>query len=180
MWSAHGEIQAQLARTESGGSRIVLYADDPSTPAPERILGYLACDADCGLASRWGRPLLPPIAPGAADTGYAVALDAADGTILAHTSDSASAVTGCAVDCTTPAGRWVTVPGLTTEDLDAAYPITLPASCERAGWSIYSGPALALVDARPITAVTASATAYGGPCENGTTIDTVSFVRFVP
>jgi hypothetical protein len=183
LWQATGQMLAQLARTGSGGSRIAVYADDPSTLTTERVFSYLACDAACATPSSWLPPLLLPIAADSAPVGFALVLDAADNPLLAFAGDTASAVSRCTTECTTPAGRWDTQPRLSAQDLDAGFPITPPPSCEWAGWSFYTGPALTLFDGRPAIGLTASAKAYGGQCaappaDAETVLDTVSFVTF--
>jgi hypothetical protein len=183
LWQVSGgieaQLEAQLVRTTSGDSRIVVYADDPATAATERVFGYLACDADCATPTGWQPRVLLPIAPDSANVGYVVVLDGADNPVLAHATDTTSAVWRCAAGCTTSAGGWEAGSVLTGEDLGAGFPITVPQSCEQAGWSMYTGPALTLVDGQPVSALTASANAYGGECEQGATLDTVSFVQFM-
>jgi hypothetical protein len=183
LWRATGEIVPQLVRTAAGGSRIAFYADDPATPTSERILGYVACDARCATQSSWLPPLLLPAAPNSADVGLTLVLDASDEPVLAYAAPATSAISRCTADCSTPAGRWETTPGLSGQDLDVAFPLTPPPSCEFAGWSFYTGPALTLVDDVPVTSLTASAAAYEGECPRPpetSTFDTVSFVHFGP
>ena len=122
-------------------------------------------------------PLLLPIAADSAPVGFAMVLDAADNPLVAFAGATASAISRCAAECTTPAGRWDTQPGLSAQDLDAGFSITPPPSCEWAGWSFYTGPALTLLDGRPAIGLTASAGAYGGQCATQA-LDTVSFVTF--
>jgi hypothetical protein len=179
LWRAAGEIVAQLVRTASGGARVAVYADNPSTATTERVFSYLGCDTACALQSSWLPPLLLPIAPDSAPVGFAIALDAAGNPLLAFAGDTASAITRCAGECTTPSGLWDTQPGLSAQDLDAGFPITPPASCEWAGWSFYTGPALTLLDGRPVIGLTASAGAYGGQCATQA-LDTASFATFGP
>jgi hypothetical protein len=179
LWQATGEIQALLARTAQGGSRIAAYADNPATSQTERVFVYLACDASCQMPASWKPVLLPPIAPDAASVGYALTLDGTGNPVLAYASDSASAVTRCTGDCTTTAGMWQTTAGLGAVNLNASFPITVPASCVSASWSFYTGPALTLAGGKALTALTASSKAFGGQCGTGSTaIETNSFVVF--
>jgi hypothetical protein len=177
LWQATGEIVAQLVRTESGGSRIAVYADNPLTAATERVFSYLGCDTACAQRSSWLPPLLLPIAPDSASVGFAMVLDATGNPLLAFAGDTGSAITRCAGECTSPAGRWDTQRGLSAQDLDAGFPITPPASCEWAGWSFQTGPALTLLDGRPVIGLTASAGAYGGQCATQA-LGTASFATF--
>jgi hypothetical protein len=182
LWRANGEIQAELGRTAQGGSRIVIYVDDPNTPTTERVFGLLACDGQCRMPASWKTPLLLPIPSGAADVGYALALDSGGRPVVASAKLDTSALTRCTGDCTTTAGLWQTVAGLGTSDLNAAYPVTVPISCISGSWSLYTGPALALAPGdKPIVALTAGSKAFGGQCGSGSThIDTVSFLAVPP
>jgi hypothetical protein len=179
LWQAAGEVEALLARTAQGGSRIAVYADNPMTPKTERVLVYLACDSQCRLPASWKTPLLLPIAADAAQVGYALALDQTGNPVLAYADDSASAVSRCTGDCTTTAGRWETTRGLGITDLAASFPITVPASCVSASWSMYTGPALVLSGNKPIVTLTAASKGFGGQCGTGSAaIETDGFVTF--
>jgi hypothetical protein len=182
LWHATGEIEALLARTTQGGSRIAVYADDPTTPGTERIFAYLVCDGQCRTVAGWKPPLLLPIAPDAAGVGYALALDGGGRPVLAYADIGSSAVSRCTGDCSTTAGLWDTARGLGAADLDAAFPVTVPASCISGSWSMYTGPALALGPGdKPIVTLTAAFKAFGGQCGTGSSaIDTSSFVAFPP
>jgi hypothetical protein len=181
LWQASGEIEALLARTAQGGSRIAVYADNPMTAKSERVLAYLACDSQCRMPTSWKTPLLLPIAADVAQVGYALTLDKNDNPVLAYADDSSSAVSRCTGDCTTTAGLWQTTRSLGAVDLNANFPITVPASCISTSWSMYTGPALTLSGDKPIVALTAASKAFGGQCGTGSAaIETDTFVTFPP
>lgn len=183
LWHGTGEIQAILARTAQGGARIAVYADDPTSPKNERVFGLLACDGQCRTPASWKVPLLPPIPPDAASVGYALALDGGGRPVLAYAGLSSSAVARCtSTDCTTSSSLWQITPGLATADLDAAYPVTVPAGCVSGSWSMYTGPALALSPAgKPMVALTAGSKAFGGQCGTGSSfIETSSYLSIPP
>jgi hypothetical protein len=181
LWRANGVIEALLARTAQGGSRIAVYADDPNTPKVERVFGFLACDGQCRMPASWKAPLLLPIAPGAAEVGYALALDSGGRPVLAYADLASSAISRCMGDCTTTAGLWTAMPGLADTDLNRAFPVTVPASCISGSWGMYTGPALTLTADKPIVAVTAGSKGFGGQCGSGSTyIETGSFLALPP
>jgi len=186
LWTATGDLQAQLARTASGGTRVAVYGVDPGTPLGERAFTMLSCETACAVQSSWLTPMTLPVAAGSAEVGFTLVLDAADNPLLATAAATSSAISSCSEACTSSAGQWLTTPNLTSELLDAAFPIAPPPTCEWAGWSLYAGPALALVGGRPITGITASAEAFGGQCARSvgeaqtTSFDKVSFLTFGP
>jgi hypothetical protein len=182
LWRISGVIEALLARTAQGGSRIVLYADDPTTPKNERIFALLACDSQCRTPASWKTPLLLPIRADAAEVGYAMTLDGGGRPVLAFADLSGSAVVRCTGDCTTPAGLWQTAPVLAAADLDRAYPVLPPISCVSGSWSMYTGPALAVgAGDKAIVGLTAGSKAFGGQCGTGSSfITTTSFLAVPP
>jgi hypothetical protein len=182
LWTATGETQALIVRTAQGGTRLALYSDNPTTSDPQRVFVWIACDGQCGVPANWKPPLLPPLAPAAADIGYSLALDGSGNPVLAYASLTSSAISRCTGDCTTTSGIWSTVPGLTSDDLDAAFPVLPPASCVSGAWQFYTGPALALgAGGKPQVALTASSKAFGGQCGTGSaSIETDSFLFSPP
>jgi hypothetical protein len=182
LWTVNGGLHAELAGTAGGATRIAVYGDDPTTAAVENVFAYLSCDSGCGTASNWAQPLLPPIAAGAADLGFGLAVDGGGTVTIATLSDTGSATTRCASGCSSTSGLWTASAGPSVSDLDGALPPTVPAGCTSASWGMYVGPSLALDPASgaPVMAMTAQATAFGGSCGTGSLATTTRSFLYEP
>jgi hypothetical protein len=189
LWNARDDldlIRAEIARTATGKTRLVVRAHDPndtttSETSVASVLAYRGCDSACATASSWTTPVLVP-APAAdeSEIGFALALDTAGQPTIAFVGAAASGYATCTGDCTGAPGAWNVVPGLSAEYLTGNLPPTVPASCTFDAWGMWMGPSLALdAQGRPIVALTAQAKAFGGECGTGSSaITTDSFVSF--
>jgi hypothetical protein len=168
LWTTRGEQTMALARTAKGGTRVLVYGDDPRTTANARTFAFLSCDTHCRNAASWKPPVAPPLAPDSANVGFAFALDDNGRTVVATVSDQASTLARCSQDCAGPTGQWQFAPGVRVDDLNTWLPPTVPATCLGASWGMYVGPGLALdPHGRPFVAFTAYAKGFGGECGTG-------------
>jgi len=163
-----GMLQAVLARTGQGGTRILFYGDNPITPAADNLFGWLVCDSNCRTGSSWLPPLQLGIPANFASVGFSMALDAGGRPTVGILADTTSSFARCTGDCTGAAGVWSLTAAVSVSNLNAAFPPTVPASCTSASWGMYVGPSVALdATARPIMVFTANAKAFGGACGTG-------------
>jgi hypothetical protein len=168
LWTTRGGQAMDLARTATGGTRILTYGDAANTTGVEHVFGYLSCDTDCRNAASWKPPVAPPIAPDSAKVGFALALAGSGETVVTTVSDTATTVARCTRDCAGLAGQWQLTPGVGVSDLNARFPPTVPAGCLSASWGVYGGPGLAFdANGTPVVAFTAHAKAFGGDCGTG-------------
>jgi hypothetical protein len=186
LWTARDDLDrilAEVARTPSGQTRLVVRAHDPTdTTSPEssvgNVIAYRGCDSACGTGSNWTTPILVPAPAGSdSDIGFALALDGAGRPTIAFATGTTSGYARCTGDCTGTSGLWSLSADVNAMYLDAAYPETVPATCTGDAWLLWMGPALALDgQARPILAVTAQVYGVGGQCGSGSSaITTDSF-----
>jgi hypothetical protein len=167
-WTTQGEQTMALARTATGGTRVLVYGDDPRTTGNARTFAFLSCDTHCRNAGSWKPPVLPPLAPDSANVGFALALDDVGRTVVATVSDEGSTLARCARDCASLSGQWQVVPGVGIDDLNTGLPPRVPPNCLSASWGMYAGPGLALdPHGTPFVAFTAYVKAFGGECGTG-------------
>jgi hypothetical protein len=167
-WITRGEQTMALARTAKGGTRILVYGDDPRTTATARTFTFLSCDTRCRNAASWKPPVAPPLAPDSANVGFALAVDDNGETVVATVSDTASILARCSRDCAGLTGKWQFAPGVSVDDMNAWLPPRVPASCSGASWGMFVGPGLALdPHGTPFVAFTAYAKGFGGECGTG-------------
>jgi len=166
--TTQGMLQAVLARTSQGGTRILFYGDNPGTSAPDKGFGWLACDSNCRTASNWTLPLQLGIPANFASVGFSMVLDAGGRPAVAILADTTSSFARCTGDCTGAAGVWTLTAAVSVSNLNAGFAPAVPASCTSASWGMYVGPSVALDSAsRPIMALTANAKGFGGACGTG-------------
>jgi hypothetical protein len=177
-----GQLEAAIARTSTGGTRIVFYGDNPATSAVESVFGTYVCDSACRTAANWQAPLSLPIAAGAANVGFSLALDSGGRPVVGMLDDTTSGIARCTSgDCGGASGLWQVGPGPDVTLLNAAYPPTVPASCLTTSWGMYVGPSIALApNGNPVLAFTASASAFGGACGNGSAATITSSFLSLP
>jgi hypothetical protein len=187
LWPARDALDyilAQVARTPSGQTGLVVRAHDPTdTTSSEASVGdaiaYRGCNSGCRTGSNWSTPIIVP-APASADSdiGFALALDGAGQPTIAFETGTTSGYATCTGDCTGTSGRWSLFSDVNAMYLDAAYPETVPATCTGDVWLMWQGPALALdSQGRPILATTDQVYGVGGQCGSGSSaISTDSFL----
>lgn len=176
-----GGIEAVIARTSQGGTRVVMYIDNPSTPEVHHVFTYRACDAQCRNSGSWTSPLPLAVAPNSGDLGFDLVLDSAGRPILAYLNDTTSGYASCSGNCTSPTGQWQVVTRVDVSDLNQQFPPVVPASCRTASWGMYSGPSLALQPGnKPVIAITAGSKAFGGACGTGSSHTTIRTFLSLP
>ena len=181
LWQVHGQLREAIARTSTGGTRIVFYGDDPSTAAVENVFGYLVCESNCRAPASWKPPLLLGIPPGAGDVGFGLALDSGAHPTIAILGGTASSLARCSGDCTGAAGTWQLTASVGTSTLNGGFTPTVPAGCTSASWGMYVGPSLALAaNGNPAMAITAQAKAFGGTCGTGSAATVTSSFLLLP
>ena len=179
LWTTRGVQTMDLAPTATGGTRILTYGDASNTNGDERVFGFLSCDTDCRNAASWNPQVAPPLAPGSANVGFALALDGSGETVVATVSEVASTVARCTQDCAGLTGKWQLMPGVGVADLNASIPPTVPDGCLSASWGMHAGPALAFdPHGPPVVAISASAVGLGGACGPDTPATTTDSFLF--
>ena len=179
--TVHGMLQASIARTSQGGTRILFYGDDPGTAAAERVFGWLACDSSCRTATSWTPPLMLGIPANFASVGFSLVLDTGGRPTVAILADTTSSFARCTGDCTGAAGTWTLTAALSVSNLNAAFAPTVPAGCTSASWGMYVGPTLALdATGKAVMGVTANAKAFGGSCGTGSLATTTRSFLSLP
>jgi hypothetical protein len=161
-------IDEAIATTAQGGTRIVAYYDDPTTPQVDRFFSLLTCDSQCRTPANWSPQATLPIPTQSGSIGFDVALTPGGQPVVAFASDTTSGFAACS-DCNGPLGHWTLFPGLSAAYLNAYDAVPPPASCTSTSWFLVKGPALAIdLQGDVLTGVIAEAKAFGGQCGSGT------------
>jgi hypothetical protein len=178
LWVATNQslsVIADLARTPQGASRIVLDSPDPNAasndPNPPRVYVYLACDTQCGSPSGWGSPVQLPLGNDTGAIGIGIAADSSGAPTVAFLGDLAQGYATCSSSCNASTD-WRIVSGVTTDQLNSEFALTVPASCTSASWGMQEGPSVILATSgAPAIAFTGVAKGLGGACGSGSTGD---------